>query len=106
MGSRSKADDFFREYWADALAIGDPSQKLYRAFGIRLGDVRQFFKPGVWKAYWQNRDFGIGVPHGNTMRNPGAVLVRENQVVFEQRFAHFGEQVDVAAVKAASMGDA
>lgn len=102
MSPPERADDFFGNLWPKALAIGDPKQELYRIFGVGIGSITQFFKPDVWKAYWANRSFGIGRPSGNTMRNPGAVLVQGKQILFEQSFKHFGEQVDVDAIKAAS----
>lgn len=98
MGSAARAEEFFSEYWPEALAIGDPKQRIYRAFGIKIGSVSQFLKPVVWKAYWANRSHGIGAPNGNTMRKPGAVLVRSGKVIYQQDFEHFGVQVDVDAI--------
>jgi len=99
MGHPKKADYFFNDFYPEALAIGDPNQALHIAFEIRNGSISQFFKPAVWKAYWANRKFGIGSPVGNTMRNPGAVLVRNQKVLYQQTSAgHFGEQVDIEAV--------
>ncbi len=99
MGSKTQADSFFATYWPNALAIGDPKQILYRAFGIGIGSVGQFLKPDVWKAYWSNRSHGVGAPVGNTMRNPGAVLIAGTKVLYVQECEHFGVQVDVAAIK-------
>lgn len=100
MGTPERADDFFDGLWPEALAIGDPQQNLYRAFDVGIGSIGQFFKPDVWKAYWANRKFGVGLPVGNTMRNPGAVLVRGKKILRQQSFKHFGQQVDVARIKA------
>lgn len=103
MGSADRAEQFFSEYWPEALAIGDPQQTLYRAFGIAIGGVGQFLKPDVWQAYWTNRSHGVGLPNGNTMRNPGAVLVRSEEILYQQHFKHFGVQVDAdAVIRAAS----
>ncbi len=100
MGHPKKADYFFGDFYPDALAIGDPKQSLHTAFEIGNGSIRQFFSLDVWKAYWANRSFGIGTPVGNTMRNPGAVLVRDQRILYRQPSAgHFGEQVDIEAVK-------
>jgi hypothetical protein len=38
------------------------------------------------------------MPQGNTMRNPGAVLIRDEEIVFSQQFEHFGEPVDTDRV--------
>lgn len=99
MGSEQRAESFFTEYWPEAFAIGDPKQKLYRAFGISIGSVTQFVKPSVWKAFLSARSHGVGMPNGNTMRNPGAFLVRDGCILLAQEFEHFGVQVDVDAVK-------
>lgn len=99
MGSAATAENFFIDYWADALAIGDPKQEIYRAFGIGIGSVGQFLKVDVWKAYWANRSHGVGAPVGNTLRNPGAIVIADAHVIYAQQAGHFGEQVDVEAVK-------
>ena len=101
MGTAERAEEFFEEYWPDAMAIGDPKQSLYRAFGIGWGSPIQFLKPGVWKAYLKARSHGVGRPHGNTMRNPGAALVSDGRILFEQEFEHFGVQADMDAILAA-----
>lgn len=103
MGSATASDVFFSEYWPEALAIGDPKQKLYRAFGITWGSVGQFFRPDVWKAYLSARSFGIGKPHGNTMRNPGVFLIKDKEVLFSQEIPHIGVQVDIYAVRQAML---
>ena len=101
MGTSERAEEFFSEYWPEARAIGDPKQMLYRAFNVAWGDVGQFFRPAVWKAYFKARYHGVGFPHGNTMRNPGAFLIHNLKILFAQQFEHFGVQVDVAAVRQA-----
>lgn len=99
MASAERGNDFFDGLWPQALAIGDPKQELYRAFGVSIGSIGQFFKPDIWKAYWANRKFGVGLPAGNTMRNPGAVLVQGKNILHQQSFAHFGEQVDIESIR-------
>ena len=101
MGTIERADEFFSQWFAAALAIGDPQEILYRAFDITNGSVGQFLRPSVWKAYWSNRSFGVGAPSENTMKNPGSVLVQNSQILYQQSAAeHFGVQVDTEAVKA------
>ena len=101
MGTPPRAEEFFRHYWPEGLAIGDPNQKLYRSFDIRWGNVSQFLRPNVWKAWFRARYHGVGVPHGNTMRNPGAFVIHNFKILFEQQFEHFGVQVDIDAVRRA-----
>lgn len=98
MANADRATSFFQHYWPDALAIGDPQQLLYKAFEIRLGGLRQFFKRDVWKAYWANRSFGIGWPSGNTLRDPGAILMSGKQILYSQHAEHFGTQVDISII--------
>jgi hypothetical protein len=98
MGSAAQGNNFFETYWASAAAIGDPKQLLHRAFSVNWGSVSQFFKSGVWRAYFEAKSYGVGMPQGNTMRNPGAVLIRDEEIVFSQQFEHFGEPVDTDRV--------
>lgn len=99
MGTPRKGEEFFTNYWPAALALGDPQQLIYRQFGIGIGSVRQFFQPGVWKAFLAARSHGIGFPNGNTMRNPGAFLILGGQVAWTQPIEHFGTLVNIAALR-------
>lgn len=99
MGTLRQSEEFFSKYWPAALGLGDPQQQLYRRFGIGIGRVQQFFQPAVWKAFLAARSHGIGLPNGNTMRNPGAFLIQRGQVVWTQPIEHFGTLVNVAAIR-------
>ena len=71
----------------------------YKGFGITWGSMSQFFKPAVWKAYFAARSFGVGKPAGNTMRNPGALLIHDQRIIHSQDIEHFGTLVDVEAFR-------
>jgi hypothetical protein len=103
MANPEKADEMFEKLWPDAVAIGDPKQVLYREFGVSTGSILQFFKPGIWKAFFRARKFGVGMPAGNTMRKPGAFLIVDSQIRYAQEFEHFGVLVDEHAVQRAAL---
>ena len=101
MGTADKANAFFEKNWPDAFCIQDPQQILYKAFEINNGSLLQFLKPGIWKAFWKSRRFGLGMPQGNTMRSPGAFLIHNESIVHSQVFKHFGEMIDLKTFRKA-----
>lgn len=101
MAAPGKAAEMFAKLWPEAMAIGDPKQVLHRGFQVSIGSVWQFFKPGIWKAFFRAMRFGVGAPAGNTMRESGAFLVVGSQIRFSQTFEHFGVLVDIQAVERA-----
>lgn len=103
MGSQDSANEFFETYWPSALSIQDPQQILYKSFGLTWGSLKQFIKPALWRSYFSAREFGVGKPVGNTMRNPGAFLIHNEQIVHTQDFEHFGVLVDFESFRDASL---
>jgi hypothetical protein len=103
MGSNEAAEQFFDKYWPDALSIQDPKQVLYKGLGVTWGSFAQFVSPKVWKAYFSAREFGVGKPVGNTMRNPGAYLIADNKIVHSQDFEHFGVLLDIDGFRSTAL---
>jgi peroxiredoxin len=67
----------------DLLRISDPELKLYRAFGLERGTVRQLFGPRVWirgiVAGLFDRH-GVGALAGDGFQMPGVFLIRKGAV--------------------------
>ena len=102
MGAEDSAGTFFDKYWPEALSTQDPEQILYKGLGVTWGSMKQFVSRGLWRAYFSAREFGIGKPVGNTMRNPGAYLIADEKVVHTQDFEHFGVLLDVGEFRLAA----
>lgn len=41
---------------------------------------------------------GVGWPDGNTMRNPGAIVIQGRKLVYRQDFEHCGVMLDTGAL--------
>lgn len=101
-GEVEQAEEFFGKFWPEAAAIADPELELYAAFGVEKGRWSQFLKPGLWSAGLRALPHGLGLPHGDVMRNPGAFLVRDGRIVLRQEFEHIGAALEVEAFRAAA----
>lgn len=101
-GEVEQAEEFFGKFWPDAAAIADPDLHLYRALGVEKGRWIQFAKPGYWGSILRAASHGLGKPHGDVMRNPGAFLVHDGRIVLRQEFEHFGAALEIEAFRAAT----
>ena len=67
--------------------ICDREQRLYRAFGLGRGTLRQLFGPKVmWRAVGALWRHGIGRPSADGFQMPGVFLLRNSGIV--RRFRH------------------
>lgn len=68
----------------DVARISDPQTRLYRAYGIPRGKVRQLFGPSVWwrgfKAAILQRH-AVGGLGGDGFQLSGAFVVRDNEII-------------------------
>lgn len=89
MSSRERFRQFAGGYQLDDLDhITNPNRDLYRAFGLKRGNLRQLFGLEVWKRGIEAgvRDgHGIGAADGDTMQMPGAFLLHERKVMRSHR---------------------
>lgn len=101
-GDVEQGEEFFDKFYPDAAAVADPNLELYRAFGVEKGGWSQFVKPGYWGSVLRAMSHGMGKPQGDVMRNPGAFLVRDGEIVLRQEFEHFGAPLELEAFRAAA----
>jgi peroxiredoxin len=81
--------------------IIDPSQDLYRAFGLKRGTLRQLFGLAVF-----NRAFiggalarhGIGRIQGDSAQMPGLFLIHQGSIVRRFRHRSVADRPDYAAL--------
>ncbi len=73
-----EAEDVFKRYdLNDVPRIADPSCRLYRMFGLDLGDFSQLFGLRTWLRGFVSvflNGHGIGAAAGNTFQMPGVYL--------------------------------
>ncbi|TWT64885.1 SelL-related redox protein [Allorhodopirellula solitaria] len=81
----SDGREFFAQYdMEDVPRISDPNCRLYRQFGLDLGEFRQLFGLQVWlrgifAGLFQGH--GLGWPHSNSFQMPGVFTYYRGQVI-------------------------
>ncbi len=77
--------EFFAQYGMDDVPrISDPQCRLYRQFGLDLGDFRQLFGMRVWIrgiVAGLLHGHGLGWPQGNSFQMPGVFTYYQGQVI-------------------------
>lgn len=90
MGDAEGIDALLVKYsLTDVARICDPEQRLYRAFGLKKGTLRQLFGPKVlWRAFGRGvlRRHGIAWQAADSAQMPGLFLLDENGII--RRFRH------------------
>lgn len=90
MGDRAEIQQVIAKYnLSDLERICDVDQKLYHAFGLQQGSLRQLFGLKVWwrtlvAGFWGGH--GWGRPAADFMQMPGVFLVDEGLIA--NRFRH------------------
>jgi hypothetical protein len=92
----------------DLLRLSDPELKLYRAFGLERGTVRQLFGPRVWLRGIVAGLFGrhgVGALAGDGFQMPGVFLIRQGKV--EAAYIHraASDRPDYAGLACAAHSD-
>lgn len=91
---------------ADVPQISDPQRNLYRAFGLRRGDVRMLFGPKTW---WRGihagliQGHGAGPLAGDGFQMPGIFLVFHGRIVRCYRHQSAADRPDYARFAAATV---
>jgi hypothetical protein len=95
-GNRTEGRAVLRKYWPELRAIADPTMEFYDGFGIQRGGVMQMFGPGVWAAKSRAAAKGHrnGERSGDIWRMPGALLTREDQILWAHEYRHAGDRPD------------
>jgi len=104
LGSVDDGDAFFE--WADpqARAVADPGARLYKAFGLGRGGVKELFGPAVWACGLRagRKGHTVGRPVGDPFRMPGFVLVEGGRVVWRHDPRHAGDHPDFRSIPGAA----
>ena len=92
-GSPTEGRAFLRRYWPAARAVSDPELRVYAAFGVERGGLRQMFGPGVWAAKRRAESKGheSGERSGDIFMMPGAFLVEGGRVLWSHHYRHAGD---------------
>lgn len=85
MGQPEFGREFFAKYGlGDVAQVSDPHRTLYRAFGLKRGDLRMLFGPKVW---WRGihaaifEGHGVGLPPNDPFQMPGVFLLFHGQIL-------------------------
>ncbi len=85
MGEPEFGSEFFAKYGLhDIPQVSDPHRTLYRAFGLKRGDLRMLLGPKVW---WRGLHaalfggHGVGLPVNDPFQMPGIFLLFHGQIL-------------------------
>jgi hypothetical protein len=83
-------------------AVADPDGMLFDAFGMRRGNLWEVLGPTVW---WPGlrallRGHFPGRPTADTLRMPGALVVRGREILWRHRPRHAADHPDFGAASA------
>lgn len=98
MGEPELGRDFFDKYGlSDLHQISDPGRGLYKAFGLRRGNLWMLFGPKVW---WRGFEAGILNRHGvgrlmgDGFQMPGLFVIFHGQVLRSYRHQSAADRPD------------
>ncbi len=108
MMTEAEAVPFFARYGAERFSrISDPSQALYRAFGLANGSVWQLLGPKNWwegaKAFL-GEGHGVGIPAGNVQQMPGSFLIHDGRILKAFRNETASDRPDYVTLGACETG--
>jgi hypothetical protein len=100
VGSPTEGRAFMRRYWPGARAVADPEKRLYAAFGVERGNLRQLFGPGVWAGRRRARGKGNhqGKRSGDIWMMPGCFLVDGPRILWAHEYAHAADHPNFASI--------
>lgn len=85
----------------DVPFISDPEKRLYKAFGLARGSMRQLFGIGVWVRGVRAAildGHGAGKPDGDPRQMPGTFLVYRRRVVRSYVHENAADRPDYVAM--------
>ncbi len=96
MSDPSFGDEFFARYFDHPVVhIADPSRRIFKAFGLRRGNLRQVFGPMTWiRGLWAGliKGHGLGEVEGDSLQLGGYFLIKDEQVVFKHYYQAASEK--------------
>jgi hypothetical protein len=92
----AQGERFFQQLWPGVAALSDPSQTLYKAFGLARGSWQELFGPGVWQCGWRavRKGHFVGAASSDPFQMPGLFYVYQRQVYWQHDCAHAGDHPD------------
>ncbi len=109
MGSGDEAAGLFARYGLAGLhRVDDPSQSLYRAFGLARGRLSQLFGPKVWFRGFQAavlERHGVGRLAGDGFQMPGAFLLFHGEILNSFRHASAADRPNYVALASGSYSE-
>ncbi len=100
-GSVEEGKAFFEGLWPEARAISDPDFQLYKAFGIKRGNLAQIFGPSALVCGLRAAAKGnfVGKPMGDPRMMPGAFVVNQKgKVLWHHEFQNVGDHPDFSKI--------
>jgi peroxiredoxin len=98
MAQAGNAENVFKKYGLEnVLRISDPSQDLYRAFGLGRASFWQLLNPIVLGRMFMAavvRGHGAGLPVGDPMQMPGVFLLHRGKIVMDFRHRTIADRPD------------
>ena len=100
MGQEDQIEPFLALHGLAALPrIGDRTQSVYRAFGLRRGSIPQLFGPKVWiRGLSVGPKYGMGRTVGDAAQMPGAFLVFHGEVLKSYQHQSAADRADFVAL--------
>ncbi len=99
-GTVAQGDDFFSKEWPEARAIADPTQQLYRDFGLARISKGEILRPGVIacgiRAAMKGNRGGKTV--GDPQQMPGIFAFEGDQLVWQHDFRNIGDNPPFAEI--------
>lgn len=96
-GSSDQGSMFFDPLFADAVAIADPDRRLFDAFGVERGGLREMFGLRTSAAGFRAtlRGHMVNRTIGDPWTLPTIVAIRSGHVIGEFRGRHAGDHPDL-----------
>ena len=98
MGGPEAGRDLLRKYALDDLhQVSDPCGGVYRAFGLRRGNIWKLFGPKVWLRRFEAgilKGHGIGRLAGDPGQMPGMFLIFHGQLLRSYRHQSAADRPD------------
>ncbi len=95
------AEEFFATRWPEAQVICDPDKKLYQQFGMVRVSVFRLLGPSAW---WSGlralmAGHGMGSPKGDPMQMSGALVTRDQKIIWRHVYRHAGDHPEFGTVQ-------
>ncbi len=93
MGDVAQGAEFLDGLWPGTRGIADPEKRLYDAFGVARGGVKEMFGPGAFACGVRAAAKGnfIGRKQGDPWTLPSFVLVDDDHIVWRHDGDHAGD---------------